>query len=86
MKLSAELIAKLEPLTRNPAAFTALRDAVDAMVAEKSEKHIAAAKAALVDLAARPAGLIALGAYAQAQEVQNLLLQISGKQNKTEEK
>ena len=42
MKLSAELIAKLEPLTRNPAAFIALRDVVDAMVAEKSEKHIAA--------------------------------------------
>jgi len=79
------MIAKLEPLTRNAVAFVALRDVVDAMVTEKGKKHDAAAKAALLDPAARATGLIALGAYAQAQELQNLLLQISGKQNTTED-
>ena len=86
MKLSPETIAKLEPLTRNTVAFVALRDLVDAMVSEKASKRDAAANAALLNPEARAVGLIAVGAYAQAQELQQLLLQISGKQNNTEEK
>lgn len=86
MKLKAETLAKLEPLTRSTAAFIVLRDIVDKMVEDKGRTHTDMAKAALVDPEVRARGLIALGAYAQAQEIQNLLLQISGKQNDKEEK
>lgn len=86
MKIDAKTLAALDPLTRHAPAFSALRALVDEMVAEREGKHTKAAKAALLEPGARPAGLVELGALMQAKEVQQLLINIGGKQNNTEDK
>ena len=86
MKLSADTVEKLEPLTREVTAFLALRTLIDQAVSIKKIQHDRAAAAALHNVEARTAGLIAYGELKQALEIQSFLQQVSGVQNITEDK